>query len=74
MWIILVLVVKFCFKFLFMIFLYCVKSLGDWCKVFFVVVDEVLDFEDVGLNVIELGDKIDIVFVLLLELFDVLYN
>lgn len=72
-WMILVLVVKCCFKFLCIIFLCWVESLGNWCKVFFVVVEEILEFEyGLLLNVIEFGDKVEFLFVLLLELFDIL--
>lgn len=72
-WMILVLVDKCCFKFLCIIFLCWVESLGNWCKVFFVVVEEILEFEDgLLLNVIEFGDKVEFLFVLLLELFDIL--
>ena len=57
-----------------MTLLYRAKSSGDWCKVLLVAADEALDSEDVGSNMTEPGDKIDIAFVLLPESFDSLHN
>ena len=57
-----------------MTLLYRAKSSGDWCKVLLVAADEALDSEDVGSNMTEPGDKIDIAFVLLPESFDALHN